>query len=195
MKILHISKFFPPNFGGIENQVKSICDYLYNRKVKVEVLAFGKKNYINRKKYNIYEFKPILKLFSQPLSIKYIIQGRKLIKKNEIVHYHYPNIIGLILCFLFVGNKRLYFHWHSDILNQRYLNLFFSLIEKNLLKRSKKIIFTSLYYAKKFKYYNSFKKKIQIINCGTDNLNSEFKKNGEAKKNYFKLKKNLNQIK
>lgn len=189
MKILHISKFFPPNFGGIENQVKSICDYLYNRKIKVEVLAFGKKNCISRRKYNIHEFKPILKLFSQPLSISYIIQGRRLINKNEIIHYHYPNIIGLILCFLFVGNKNLYFHWHSDILNQRYLNLFFSLIEKNLLKRSKKIIFTSLHYAKKFKYYNSFKKKIQIINCGTDDLNFEFKKSVEAKKNYFRIKK------
>ena len=50
MKVLHISKFFPPNFGGIENQVKSICDYLYNKKIKVEVLAFGKKNYIVKKK-------------------------------------------------------------------------------------------------------------------------------------------------
>lgn len=189
MKVLHISKFFPPNFGGIENQVKSICDYLYNKKIKVEVLAFGKKNYISKKKYNVYEFKPLLKLFSQPLSISYIIQGRKLIKKSEIVHYHYPNIIGLVLCFLFVGNKNFYFHWHSDILKQRYLNLFFSLIEKNLLKRSKKIIFTSLYYAKKFKYYNLFKKKIHIINCGTNDLNTEYKKNNEAKKNYLKIKK------
>ena len=50
MKVLHISKFFPPNFGGIENQVKSICDYLYKKKIKVEVLAFGKKNYISKKK-------------------------------------------------------------------------------------------------------------------------------------------------
>ena len=75
----------------------------------------------------MYEFKPLLKLFSQPLSISYIIQGRKLIKKSEIVHYHYPNIIGLVLCFLFVGNKNFYFHWHSDILKQRYLNLFFFL--------------------------------------------------------------------
>jgi len=188
MKILHISKFFPPIYGGIENQVKSICDYVFFKNSEVEVLAFGKKTNIRRNKYKIFEFKPFLKIFSQPLSISYILCGRKLINKSGIVHYHYPNIVGLILCFLYVKNKNLYFHWHSDILNQHYLNFFFSFIEKNLLKKSKKIIFTSSYYAKKFKYYHLFKNKIKIINCGSDNLNLQFKRNISARKNYFKIK-------
>ena len=43
MKILHLTKYFPPIYGGIENQAKYICDYLYEKKIKTTVLAFGKK--------------------------------------------------------------------------------------------------------------------------------------------------------
>ncbi len=195
MKILHISKYFPPNYGGLENQVKNICDYLYLKKCEVEVLAFGRKNCVKKKKYKVYEFKPFLKLFSQPLSIRYLIFARKLIRKNDIIHFHYPNIVGLLACYLFCTNQILYVHWHSDILKQKYINYFFSFFEKKLLQNSKKIIFTSKNYAKEFKYYDLFRKKIKIINCGTDDLSLQFEKNKEAKKFFFKIKKNYKSFK
>lgn len=187
MKILHISKYFPPIYGGIENQAKYICDYLSKKKQSVQVLAFGKKTGIRLNKYKIYEFKPFINLMSQPISLRFIFSAKKIIQNNDIIHFHYPNVIGLITCFLFATNKILYVHWHSDIVKQRYLNFLFLLVEKKILNNAKRIIFTSKIYANQFKYYNLYKHKIVTINCGTHDLSKDFNRNKVIKKNYLKL--------
>ncbi len=187
MKILHISKYFPPIYGGIENQAKYICDYLSKKKESVQVLAFGKKTGIRLNKYKIYEFKPLINLMSQPISLRFIFSAKKIIQNNDIIHFHYPNVIGLITCFLFATNKILYVHWHSDIVKQRYLNFLFLIVEKKILNNAKRIIFTSKIYANQFKYYNLYKHKIVTINCGTHDLSKDFNRNKVIKKNYLKL--------
>ena len=187
MKILHISKYFPPIYGGIENQAKYICDYLSKKKESVQVLAFGKKTGIRLNKYKIYEFKPFINLMSQPISLRFIFSAKKIIQNNDIIHFHYPNVIGLITCFLFATNKILYVHWHSDIVKQRYLNFFFLFVEKKILNNAKRIIFTSKIYANQFKYYNLYKHKIVTINCGTHDLSKDFNRDKVIKKKYLKL--------
>ena len=44
MKILQLTKYFPPTYGGIENQAKYICDYLYEKKIKT-MFGFWKKKF------------------------------------------------------------------------------------------------------------------------------------------------------
>ncbi len=189
MKILHLTKYFPPIYGGIENQAKYICDYLYEKKIKTNVLAFGKKNTIKTKNYKIFEVKPFFTILSQPFSIKYFFLAKKIFNQNDIIHFHYPNIMGLLVCFFFLKKKKLIIHWHSDIVNQKYINLLFYLIEKNLIKRASKIVFTSKIYSKRFKYYKQCKKKITVINCGSHDLSKEFDRRKELKKKFLKIKK------
>ncbi len=43
MKILYITKFFPPEYGGIETLSKNICDHFYYKAKKIDVIAFSKK--------------------------------------------------------------------------------------------------------------------------------------------------------
>ena len=50
MKILYITKFFPPEYGGIETLSKNICDFFHNKKKKIEVISFSKKKPTYRKK-------------------------------------------------------------------------------------------------------------------------------------------------
>ena len=76
--------------------------------------------------------------------------------------------MGLLVCFFF-KKKKLIIHWHSDIINQKYINLLFHPIEKNLIKRASKIVFTSKIYSKDL-YYKQFNKKITVINCGSHDL-------------------------
>ena len=195
MKILHISKYFPPKYGGIENQAKYICDYLYKKKINIEVLAFGKKTNVVLNKYKIFKVKPLFTILSQPISFNFFLIARKLIKRNQIIHFHYPNIIGLLICFLFCTNQKLIIHWHSDVISQKYLNKFFYLIEKSLFKRAVKIVFTSNVYARNFKYFNTYKKKISIISCGSKDLNKEFNSKKSYKKKFKILQKKFKNYK
>ena len=75
MKILYITKFFPPEYGGIETLSKNICDFFHNKKKKIEVISFSKKKtYVSKKNiYKVNFFKPIFSLFSTPISFSIII--------------------------------------------------------------------------------------------------------------------------
>ena len=75
MKILYITKFFPPEYGGIETLSKNICDFFSKRKNQFEVICFSKKKtYISKtNNYKVFYFKPLLNLFSTPISFKIII--------------------------------------------------------------------------------------------------------------------------
>ena len=46
MKILYITKYFPPEYGGIETLSKNICDFFFKKNKKIEVICFSKKKHI-----------------------------------------------------------------------------------------------------------------------------------------------------
>ena len=75
MRILYITKFFPPEYGGIETLSKNICDFFHNKRKKIEVISFSKKKtYVSKKNiYKVNFFKPIFSLFSTPISLSIII--------------------------------------------------------------------------------------------------------------------------
>ena len=160
MKILYITKYFPPEYGGIETLSKNICDFFFKKNKKIEVICFSKKKtYLSKSNdYNVYFFKPFLNLFSTPISISIILFILKNYKRYDCIHIHTPNpLIELILNFLPI--KKLIISWGSDIINQKILKFFFNPIQFFLLKKSKKIICLSNNYLN----YSQDKKKIVII--------------------------------
>ncbi len=164
MKILYITKYFPPEYGGIETLSKNICDFFYSKGKEVEVVCFSKKKtYISNKNlYRVNYFKPFLNIFSTPISISIIFYICKNYNKYDYVHIHTPNpLIELILIFLPI--KKLIISWGSDIINQKILKFFFKPIQFFLLSKSEKIICLSKSY---FNYSNElkyFKSKTIII--------------------------------
>ena len=59
MKILYITKYFPPEYGGIETLSKNLCDFFYKKNKKIDVISFSKNNHISQKLIIIrYFFKP-----------------------------------------------------------------------------------------------------------------------------------------
>ena len=164
MKILYITKYFPPEYGGIETLSKNICDFFFKKKNKIEVICFSKKKtYLSKSNnYNVYFFKTFLNLFSTPISISIILFILKNYKRYDCIHIHTPNpSIELILNFLPI--KKLIISWGSDIINQKILKFFFNPIQFFLLKKSKKIICLSNNYLNYSQDLKNFKKKIVII--------------------------------
>ena len=50
MKILHITKYLDAKYGGIETYTDSLCKALHKQYKKIDVISFGKKKNINKKK-------------------------------------------------------------------------------------------------------------------------------------------------
>mgnify|MGYP000978321010 CR=1 FL=1 len=167
-KILHVSKYYPPHIGGIEDMCHSIvevCKGYFEQKVFC----------YNSHKNNIIEVFDGVEIIrsslsfsisSQPISLSYYFNYRSLLKtfKPDIVHFHYPNPYGAFYINLITPKKiRVILHWHSDIIEQRFLYFLVKPFEMILLKRSEIILCTSPNYIEASVPLKKFKKKTKVL--------------------------------
>ena len=164
MKILFLTKYFPPEPGGIETLSKSLCDFYSLKKNKIEVCAFSKKkNYVYKlMDYKVNFFKPNFEIFSTPFSLKMFIYVLRNSKNFDCVHIVTPNPWPTFFLY-FIKINNLIISWGSDIVNQRILKIFLNYFQNSLLRKSKKIICLSKNYVNYSKDLKKFKNKIIII--------------------------------
>ncbi|CAK7004844.1 MAG: D-inositol-3-phosphate glycosyltransferase [Parabacteroides sp.] len=169
-RILHISKYYPPQMGGIEDVCYNIVSYLSTiNEVEQKVICF---NTISKTVYEKYQGVEIIrvasdmKILSQPLSIKYKKELENLLQnfRPDIVHFHAPNpFVCLFLNMLLSRETTLIIHWHSDIVAQKNVYKIIKPIETGILKRADTIIATSPNYILYSEPLLKFKNKIHII--------------------------------
>ena len=165
--VLHISNYYPPHIGGIEDVCCSIAKGLsgYNH----QVICFNDKKTDEAGVYEgirVTRCGIVQKLFSQPLSVSFYKHLKNLFAefKPDIVHFHTPNPLGSVyLLSLIPENAGLIVHWHSDIVEQGFLYPFYRSIERKLLQRADKILVTSLAYASGSKPLSFWKNKLRMI--------------------------------
>ena len=165
IKILHLGKFYPPDYGGIESVTKSIIDDS-SKEVEHKIICFSK----NRKKYikdnkNITRCNVLFNINNQPISLKYFFKSIVEFRKVDIIHVHCPNILAyaaLLFCF----SKKIVIHWHSDILNKGILYKVIKPLENCILKKSNRIIVTSSEYFDYSKPLKRFSDKVSVIPLG-----------------------------
>ena len=164
MKILYITKFFPPEHGGIEILSKKICDFFNNQNNEIEVLCFSKKKtFISKKNgYKVNHFKSLFNFFSTPISLDIIFFLIKNFKKYDYVHIHTPNP-WITFCIIFLPIRKIIVSWGSDIVNQKFIKFFFYPIQYLLLKKAEKIICLSKNYFNHSDELKPFSNKIFII--------------------------------
>ena len=177
LKVLHISKFYYPNEGGIEYFVKDLVESLQNFNIQIKVLAhqnslglFSKKEIIK----NIYVLRvPILANISYaPICLNFYYFLKKVIFefKPDLLHIHMPNLSPLLVPFKY--RLPLIIHWHADVVSSNYdkkLKFFYNFyrpLEKRLLKQASKIIVTSNNYLKTSLLLKDFYNKCTIIPLG-----------------------------
>jgi rhamnosyl/mannosyltransferase len=192
--ILHIGKYYPPYFGGIEKVTFDIVESLNQSNIKTDVLCFNHESFPNleQRDYNVIRCKPSFNLFSTPVSFEMFNKFRHLYNQYDIVHLHLPNPIG-VLVVLFSGFKgKLVIHWHSDIIKQKKLKLLFAPFEKLILKKANRIIVTSGNYLSASNSLFAFQKKCTIIPIGISN--DEFISNPLFEKELFEQLKGKKMI-
>jgi len=166
-KILHIPNYYPPHIGGIEGVCYSIVSAL--PEYEHRIICFNDQS---RTVKELYEGVPVTrcsvwrKLFSQSVSFSFYKELKQIFKTfdPDIVHFHTPNPLSSVYLLLSLPKKtKLLIHWHSDIIEQDLLYLFYNPIEKILLKRANKILVTSPSYINGSKALLPWKDKITII--------------------------------
>ena len=163
-RIIHLGKYYPPEFGGIEKVTSLIVDN--DNQNNHVVICFSNSKQIENDN-NIFRIPVKLNLFSQPISFQYIVKSLREIKNNDIVHIHLPNIFALIVA-LFINDKPIILHWHSDIINNKFLYTFIKPLEKMILKKASSIIISSYNYLNNSNSLSLFKSKTKVVPYGIE---------------------------
>lgn len=169
-KVLHISKYYPPDLGGIEDVCYNLVKIVdSNTDIDQQILCF---NSCRSTSSDIYEgirttrVGCLLKVASQPIPINYKKRLRRILSETapDVVHFHAPNpLIGKYLLRLLSPATRLIVHWHSDIIAQKHLYGLVKKSEARLLERAEKIIATSPNYVEHSRPLSPFKSKVVVI--------------------------------
>lgn len=185
MRILHISKYYYPYIGGVEN----ICKYLVEGMPQYEraVLCFNDKRDDVVEKVNgttVYRVGTKINIARQALSLSYFPMMKRAIKefKPDIIQFHWANPYpAAVLMTMIPKNVKLVVHWHMDIIKQKKIYPLIKPIEKALLKRADLVVVTSPTYRDASVPLQAFKDKVKILPCAVDEDNLVLR-NGDLEK-------------
>lgn len=149
-KILHVSKYYYPYYGGIEDVARTIVDEL-KPYFEQYIICFNheKGTIYNINGADVLRIGTTFTIASQPISISYRSKLQNIIDsyKPDFIHLHLPNpLVASYVLTLHLHGAKIITHWHADILGQQYFYPFFKPIEKRILEKSYKIIATSQIY-------------------------------------------------
>ena len=167
LNVLHLGKYYPPYKGGIETHLKSLCEESFAFGVRPTVYVVNSENNFDVSDLNgvhVIRFPKTFEIANAPFSSG--ISGH--IRKGnwDVLHLHHPHP-GAIFSFLRSGYAgKVILTYHSDIVRQRLLSLFFNPFLIHLLKKCSKIIATSPDYAKSSSILKRFKQKTEMIPLG-----------------------------
>lgn len=192
MRILHISKYYSPYLGGVEN----ICKYLVEGAVKHEtaVVCFNDKckdiiEEVNGHK--VYRVATWINVARQALSLSYFWMLKKAIKefKPDVIQFHWANPFPawVLLCVI-PRNVKLIIHWHMDIIKQKHIYPFIKPVETALLKRADMVCVTSPQYRDGSLPLQPFKDKVRIVQNAMDEDNFILRDGDVEKINAVKAK-------
>ena len=170
MRILHISNYFFPHIGGIEQVARDIVNTLTEHEQKL--ICF---NHEKGTKKEIFDGIEVIrvgcqaKISSQSLAIGYGKELKKIMNEfnPELVIFHYPNpFVAHYLRKYLKRDFKLIIYWHLDIVKQKFLKRFFKGQTLALLRRATRIVATSPNYIDGSEFLPAFKDKCIVIpNC------------------------------
>ncbi len=127
MKILQLSKYYPPTYGGLEIVAEFFSRAAIDLGHSVQVLSVGKNENYYRGKYGeeVWQSSEDIKVKSSPISFGFLKQFNSLLKNHtpDVVLVHLPNpfsheVLKIFRSTIKEKNIRIVGVFHSDIINQ-----------------------------------------------------------------------------
>ena len=168
--ILHISKYYYPDFGGIESVVKQLCEGVTSYRNIVLCYSSDRKSSVTDiNGVKVFRAGIFANVMSQPLSLGYYNLYRKIIKQYDpdIAIVHCPNPFAYPMVRMFTPrHTKVVLHWHSDIHEKGYMYNLIRPVESCIMKRADLVIATSQRYIDGSKRLQEVKDKVKVLQNG-----------------------------
>jgi rhamnosyl/mannosyltransferase len=169
MKVLQLTKHYPPYYGGVESVTFDLVQGLNKLGVRCDVICANNKLQTKLDKFSthyIHRAASFGKLFSTSISPALIKTLKASCENYDIIHVHCPDPLTTFALFLIRPKAKIVVHWHSDIIKQKQLLKLFMPLQNWLLSRADKIIGTSNDYIQYSPQLKNFTHKIECIPIG-----------------------------
>ena len=185
IKVLHIGKYFPPFFGGIESFMAHLLTAISEAGISVSALVHqhiaGFFCPEQKEGFALYRASCFGSLFFAPVSPWFGVELRKVLQREQptMLHLHMPNT-SVFWALLLPSARKLPWivHWHSDVIGDkprlaiRLLYPLYRIFERWVLRRAAAIICTSPAYLQSSQPLQQFKHKCVVIPLGLPQLRS-----------------------
>lgn len=187
MKVLQVSKLYPPVIGGVENHLYLLANELKGRiETKVLVANTRLKTEIKKEKsLEIIRVASLGRLFSLPLAFSFPLWFKRM--NCNILHFHLPFPLAVISYLLMRPRGKVVVTYHSDIIRQRLSRILYRPFLIRFLKRADSIIVASPNLRDNSPILKRFKDRCKVIPFGIDL--EEFRLTPEIAKRAQEIKK------
>lgn len=185
MKILHISKYYFPFFGGVENICRYFVEQMPRHKTSVVCFNTDKGDSIEVVNgHKVWRAGSFINIARQALSLSYkkILKNAINSENPDIIQFHWANPYpAIFLKTLLPKQTKLVVHWHMDIIRQWYLYWAVKPWEKWLVNRADIIAVTSPQYRDGSKPLRNVKEKVRIVPNAIDDKNFELQPDDDVR--------------
>ena len=182
LRVLHIGKYFPPSFGGIETFMSQLM--VEQQKSGMDIAAIVHQSAPDYKGEQqiwngcqVYNVKSYGQVAYAPIAPKFLwVLRRALVEvKPDIIHIHLPNSSAFWLLALSIFSRKKskwIIHWHADVLGAvpdikvKVLYPLYRIFEIWLLKKADSVICTSPNYLGTSKPLLPYRNKCHVVPLG-----------------------------
>jgi glycosyltransferase involved in cell wall biosynthesis len=170
LKILQLSKFYPPVLGGIESVAFELTEGMNRLGFTIDVLCANTTSRTSHDQsasgYRIIRAGSWGKLLSTSIAPAMLTEAKRLFIGKDIVHVHMPDPMAAFAVWMAKPRGKVVLHWHSDVVNQRRALKLYEPLQEWLLRRADAVIATSAHYVQSSTCLQAWKSKVHIIPIG-----------------------------
>ena len=172
MRVLHFYKTsFPDTMGGVEQVINQIARGANKLGVKTDVLSLTPDRVartIEIDGYLAHRARLHLQIASTGVSASVFLRFAQLVKKADVVHYHFPWPFMDVVHFAARVKKPTVVTYHSDIIRQKYLLKLYRPLKQKFLASMDRIVATSPNYLATSDVLGKHSEKVSVIPIGLD---------------------------
>jgi glycosyltransferase involved in cell wall biosynthesis len=167
VRVLFVTKFYPPTEGGIERYSQILCTGMRDRGIDIEVVAASQSERTSRVDevdgIKVHRLGVWANVRGAPITPRTPGVLRELAPKFDLVHHNFPNP-WVELCHLAVcGRAKTLVTYHSDIFRQKILLQLYRPWVHKFLERTSAIIATSPNYISSSPFLSRYRERCHSI--------------------------------
>lgn len=176
MRVLQVSKFYPPVMGGIEAVAWELTEGLNHAGVRADVLCADQqplgRHDVTPAGYQIWRAGSWGRVLSTSVAPAMAWHLARLAPSVDLLHLHMPDPMAAAALWTVRPRCRLVVHWHSDVIRQRRALQAYEPLQRWLLGRADAVIATSPTYAESSSPLKPWRHKVSVVPIGISDNHS-----------------------